>query len=197
MKCKVPAFRQAKCEATVYHRVEYEVTMYHVVKSDDISICRRATLQSEGIFAIKHSIWSCTPWLVTTHFFWAYCSYCTLIKFVSVGVTSSFRRIKGPKHGQTNSHNSVLCTTRDCVPTRYDDLMFIGPCIIVIVEEWKTNLMSLATLFHFLCVQHVSDINTSIIRSLPLFCWITTLVVLFLVRCVLEFRCGWVGVVAV
>jgi len=30
--------------------------------------------------------------------------------------------------------------------------MFIGPCIIVIVEEWKTNLMSLAILFHFLCV---------------------------------------------
>jgi len=46
-------------------------------------------------------------------------------------------------------------------------------------------------------VQHVSDINTSIIRSLRLFCWITTLAVLFLFRCVLEFRCGWVGVVSV
>ena len=45
-----------------------------------------------------------------------------------------------------------------------------------------------------LCAQHVSDINISIIRSLHLFCWITTLVVLFLVRCVLEFRWGWVGV---
>jgi len=55
--------------------------------------------------------------------------------------------------------------------------------------------MSLAILFHFLCAQHVSDINISNIRSLQLFCWITTLVVLFLVRCVLEFRCGWVGVV--
>jgi len=32
---------------------------------------------------------------------------------------------------------------------------------------------------------------------LRLFCWITTLVVLFLVRYVLEFRCGWVGVVSV
>ena len=41
--------------------------------------------------------------------------------------------------------------------------------------------MSLAILFHFLCAQHVSDINISIIRSLRLFCWITTLVVLFLV----------------
>ena len=39
------------------------------------------------------------------------------------------------------------------------NLMFIGLCIIVIVEEWKTNLMSLAILFPFLCAQHVSDIN--------------------------------------
>jgi len=58
--------------------------------------------------------------------------------------------------------------------------------------------MSLVILFHFLCDQHVSsDINISIIRSLQLFCWITTLVVLFLIRCMLEFRCGWVGVVSV
>jgi len=56
--------------------------------------------------------------------------------------------------------------------------------------------MSVAILFHFLCAQHVSDINISIIRSLRLFCWITTMVVLFLVRCVLDFRCGWVGVVS-
>ena len=57
--------------------------------------------------------------------------------------------------------------------------------------------MSLAILFLFLCSQHVSDINISIIRSLRLFYWITTLVVLFLIRCVLEFQCGWVGVVSV
>ena len=57
--------------------------------------------------------------------------------------------------------------------------------------------MSLAILFHLLCAQHVSDINISIIRSLRLFCWIITLVVLFLVRCMLEFRCGWFGVVSV
>ena len=57
--------------------------------------------------------------------------------------------------------------------------------------------MSLAILFHFLYSQHVSDINISIIRSLRLFCCITTLVVFILVRCVLEFRCGWVGVVSV
>jgi len=57
--------------------------------------------------------------------------------------------------------------------------------------------MSLAILFHLLCFQHVLDINITIIRNLRLFCWITTLVVLFLVRCVLEIRCGWVGVVSV
>ena len=43
--------------------------------------------------------------------------------------------------------------------------------------------MSLPILFHFLCAQHVLDINISIIRSLQLFCWITTLVVLFLIQC--------------
>ena len=34
-------------------------------------------------------------------------------------------------------------------------------------------------LFHFLCAQHVSDMNISIIRSLRLCWWITTSVVLF------------------
>ena len=66
-----------------------------------------------------------------------------------------------------------------------------------IVEEWKTNLMSLAILFHFLYAQHVSDINISIIRSLRLCFWITTSVVLFSVRCVLEIWCGWFWVVFV
>jgi len=37
------------------------------------------------------------------------------------------------------------------------------------VEEYKTNLMSFAILFHFLCAQHVSDVNISIIRILRLF----------------------------
>jgi len=57
--------------------------------------------------------------------------------------------------------------------------------------------MLLAILFHFLCAQHVSDINISIIRSLRLYCWITTSVVLFLVRCVLEIWCWWLWVVSV
>jgi len=38
------------------------------------------------------------------------------------------------------------------------------------IEEQKTNLMSLALLFHFLYAQHVSGINMSIIKSLRLFC---------------------------
>jgi len=41
----------------------------------------------------------------------------------------------------------------------------------------KTTWCHLLFLFHFLYVQNVSDINISIIRSLRLFCWITTLVV--------------------
>ena len=57
--------------------------------------------------------------------------------------------------------------------------------------------MSLPILFHFLCAQHVSDINISIFRSLRLWCWITTSVVLFSVRCVLEIWCGWFWVVFV
>ena len=55
-----------------------------------------------------------------------------------------------------------------------------------LVDEWKTNLMSLAISFHLLCAQYVSDINISIFRSLRLCWWITTSVVLFSFRCVLE-----------
>ena len=69
--------------------------------------------------------------------------------------------------------------------------------IIKMVEEWKTNLMSLAILFHFLCAQPVSDINISIFRSLRLCWWITTSVILFSVRCVLELWCCWFWVVFV
>ena len=57
--------------------------------------------------------------------------------------------------------------------------------------------MSLVILFHFLCAQHVSDINISFIRSLRLCCWITKSVVLFSVRCELEIWCGWFWVVFV
>jgi len=46
-----------------------------------------------------------------------------------------------------------------------------------IVENKRPAWCHLIFLFHFLCAQHVSDINISIIRSLRLFCCITTLVV--------------------
>jgi len=57
--------------------------------------------------------------------------------------------------------------------------------------------MSLAILFHFLCALHVSDINISITRSFSTILLNYHIGILFLVRCVLEFRCGWVGVVSV
>ena len=60
--------------------------------------------------------------------------------------------------------------------------MFTGPCIIAIVDKWKTNLMSLAILFHLLRAQHVSDTNIPIFRSLRLCWWITTSVFLFSVQ---------------
>jgi len=44
----------------------------------------------------------------------------------------------------------------------------------LIVENKRPTWCHSLFLFHFLCVQHVSDINISIIRSLQLFCWITT-----------------------
>ena len=58
---------------------------------------------------------------------------------------------------------------------------------LTLVEEWKTNLIVTCILFNLLCAQHVSDINISIFRNLRLCWWITTSVVLFSIRCVLEF----------
>ena len=66
---------------------------------------------------------------------------------------------------------SVLTTNFENLITQKNDE--------IIIDKWKTNLMSLAILFHFLCAQHVSDINISIFRSLRLCCWITTSFVLF------------------
>ena len=73
-----------------------------------------------------------------------------------------------------------------------------------VVDEWKTNLMSLTILFHLLCAQHVSDINISIFRSLRLCWWITTSVVLFCkdgwfsvsvnLRCLVVCVCVWCDV---
>jgi len=51
-------------------------------------------------------------------------------------------------------------------------------------------------LFYFLETQQVSGINMPIFRSMLLYCWTTTLAVLLLVCCVLEFGCGLAGVVS-
>jgi len=90
---------------------------------------------------------------------------------------------RDPKLG--SCHGCIVIQAKSASTRHLGNLMFIGPCIIAIIDEWKTNLMSLAILFH-LCAQHVSDINISIIRSLRLCWWITTSVVLFSVRRVLE-----------
>ena len=81
----------------------------------------------------------------------------------------------------SNREYYVYQTVHHCNSWRIKDQLDVTCCFIS---------------FHFLCPQHVSNINMSIIRSLRLFCWITTLVVLFLVRCVMEFRCGWVGLIS-
>ena len=49
-------------------------------------------------------------------------------------------------------------------------LMFIGPSIILIVEQRETNLMSLAFLFHYLTLNIISDVIMSILGSLRLIC---------------------------
>ena len=83
-----------------------------------------------------------------------------------------------------NHYYHFVCLYVSSVQTR--NLYECNKTHLQIVDEWKTNLMSLAILFPFLCAQHVSNINICIFRSLRLCCWITTSVVLFSVRCVLE-----------
>ena len=94
-----------------------------------------------------------------------------------------------PQHCSRQPATSISLT-RDLVT---------GNCLNLSTSCWriKDQLDVTCILFHFLCAQHVSYTNISIIRSLRLCCWITTLVVIFLVRCVLEIRCGWVEVVPV
>jgi len=58
------------------------------------------------------------------------------------------------------------------------------------------NRCHLFCLLYFLDTQHVSGINMSIFRNLRLYCWNTTLVVLFLDCCVLELGCGSAWVVS-
>ena len=75
--------------------------------------------------------------------------------------------------------NALYCTMVFILLTTINIRMFIGPCIIVIVEELETNLMSLLYLLHLIFAQHVSNINMSIFRSLRLYWRFTTSVALF------------------
>jgi len=71
--------------------------------------------------------------------------------------------------------------------------MFIGPCIVLIVESRETNLMSLAFLFHYLMLNmfrmliHPSSGACDLFVKLfhGLYCS---------GRCVLVLRCGLAGV---
>jgi hypothetical protein len=72
--------------------------------------------------------------------------------------------------------------------------MFIGPCIILIVEYRQTNLMSLALLFHYLMLNVFRMLVHSSSRVCDLL-WIYLMCCIALVRCVLVLRCGSAGVV--
>ena len=108
-------------------------------------------------------------------------------KFVSLEVQHRYSRhinrqclVRGPNYlhqilrssaasdfGDTESRScSGGCPGSEC---SWLSLLTPGKALIL-VEERKTNLMSLAILFHFLCAQHVSDINISITRILRLCC---------------------------
>jgi len=102
---------------------------------------------------------------------------CVFLSAISMMTFNRWWHLKSPKKGKISTKNAKHGN----------------------YSSWriKDQLMSLAILFHFLCAQHVSDINTATVRSLRLCCWITTSVVLFSVRCVLEIWCGWVWVVSV
>jgi len=60
--------------------------------------------------------------------------------------------------------NLILLTDKKPVLQQQISLIL---CFGVVGLEWYPCYR---LLFHFLCVQHVSDINISIIRSLRLFC---------------------------
>ena len=92
--------------------------------------------------------------------------------------TRNKRRIK---------RGNLYIPTRTHTHTRRFNRMFIGPCII---EELKTNFMSLVVFISLIFAQHVSNNNISIFRSLRLWWWLTTSVILFSFRCVLGVAAG-------
>jgi len=72
--------------------------------------------------------------------------------------------------------------------------MFIGPCIILIVEDQLDVTCSIISLFN---AQHVSNVSTSIFRSLRLICGFISWVVLLwfdVCWCYGVVRLGWCGI---
>ena len=109
---------------------------------------------------------------------WLHCKFCCALFFVLVTIIL------------VNESMTELVESKRITTFKWPLCAYLNTCknallkSIFIFDEWKTNLMSLAILFH-LCAQHVSDISISIFRSLRLCWWIATSVVLFSVRCVL------------
>ena len=80
--------------------------------------------------------------------------------------------------------------------TRRNFLHFNGNKSKYVMTNKKPTRCILLLLFYFLETQCVSGINMPICWSLWLCCWTTTLVVSFLICCVLEFGCSLARVVS-
>jgi hypothetical protein len=96
-------------------------------------------------------------------------------------------------------HLFLSCIVWRCVKYCCNGISLFNYCLSnkihnTIVENKRPTWCHLQFLFHFVCSQHVSDINISIIRILRLFCLITTLVVCSWFDVCWCFRCGWVSV---
>jgi len=65
------------------------------------------------------------------------------------------------------------------------------------LDSWikRDQLDVTCFLISLFTAQHVSDVNTSILKSLRLICWVISWGCIALVRCVLVLRCGLAGVV--
>ena len=71
--------------------------------------------------------------------------------------------------------------------------MFIRQCIILIVEQRQTNLISLVLLFHYLLL-NVFRMSVDPSSGACDLLWIYFMGCIALVRCVLVLRCGSAGV---
>ena len=80
---------------------------------------------------------------------------------------------------------------------KHNNIMFIGPCIIFISWIKRDQLDVTCFIISLFNAQHVSDVNTSIHRSLRLICWVTSWVVLLrfdMCWCYVVVWFGWCGI---